>query len=260
MTDRGCRAPRVAMFLALVMPAACSQEPAEQTSEAAQDQWAGARADCRDEVVAAFERRKTSPRPYREETIATGDNWTYRETIEFVPPDRMRLSANMGWLMHTYYVRIGPRAWANWTPFPWGWGEEYPDPRLMQMKLGASADAAAALNLPPPVYACLGRVAFAGTAYLGYRVRLENAIVAMSFNGATRETRDRELERKLAQMPQKWRTVLVDPESRLPAYAIVAEQDQLDNPSSKVRYTYPNAIDITPPLWCRLGLCRSIAR
>src|SRR5215472_16686921 len=176
MTDHGLRARRITMFFALVMLAACSQESAEQdisgatqTAKSAPDQSTGAGADCRDEVLAAFRQLKTSDRPYREETTTTIDGRTYRETVEFVPPDQVRLSGNFGWVMHAYYVGIGPRAWANWSPFPWGWSEEGPDARLIQMKLAANADYAAVLNVPPPVYACLGRVKFKGMAYLGYR-------------------------------------------------------------------------------------------
>jgi len=264
MTDHGLRARRITMFFALVMLAACSQESAEQdisgatqTAKSAPDQSAGAGADCRDEVLAAFRQLKTSDRPYREETTTTIDGRTYRETVEFVPPDQVRLSGNFGWVMHAYYVGIGPRAWANWSPFPWGWSEEGPDARLTQMKLAANADYAAVLNVPPPVYACLGRVKFKGMAYLGYRSRVERMVARVVFDGAARETRDRELERKLARMPEEWRTVLVDPASKLPAYEIVAQQNQLGDPRSKVQYTYPRAIDIAPPLWCRLGLCGS---
>jgi hypothetical protein len=269
MTDRRLRARLVGTSLAVVMLSACSEEPAEQesgssaarkTSEPAQEQQAAAREDCRDEVAAAFERRKTSGRPYREETTVTTDRRTFHETVEFVPPDQMRLSNNSIWIMNEYYIRIGQRAWANWTPFPWGWREEYADPRFIQMKLRASDDFAAVLNVPPKVYECLGRVEFEGTAYLGYRARRERRIITFAPNGALSETRKRELDRKLEQMPQEWRTIFVDPESRLPAYELVAQENQLGNPSSKVRYTYPNNIDIEPPLWCRLGLCRSVSR
>jgi hypothetical protein len=266
LTDRGLLGRLVRLSLALVMLSACSQQPAEQesdisgarkTSEPAQEQRADAGVDCRDEVVAAFERLKASGRPYRKETAVTLGRRTYSETVEFVPPDQMRLSDNSRWIMNAYYIRIGQRAWANWSPFPWGWSEDYPDPRFMQMKLGAVADFAAVLNISPPVYECLGRIEFEGTAYLGYRARLEKVVLTF---GALSERREPELDRKLGQMPQEWRTIFVDPESRLPAYELVAQEDQLGNPSSKVQYVYPNNIDIELPLWCRLRLCRSVRR
>jgi hypothetical protein len=107
------------------------------------------------------------------------------------------------------------------------------------------------------VFECLGEVEFKGTAYLGYRTRLEKriAIIAM---GPLSDSRERELDRKLRQKPQEWRTVFVDPQSTLPAYDLVAQENQLDNPSRKVWYTYPNGIKIEPPLWCRVGLCGSV--
>jgi hypothetical protein len=74
------------------------------------------------------------------------------------------------------------------------------------------------------------------------------------------ESRQQELSSKLQQMPQEWRTVFVDPESTLPAYDLVAQENQLDSPRNKVRYTYPNNISIEPPIWCRIGLCRSVLR
>jgi transposase len=40
---------------------------------------------------------------------------------------------------------------------------------------------------------------------------------------------------------------------------VLAQENQLGNPNSKVRYTDPRSINITPPLWCRLGLCNSVS-
>jgi hypothetical protein len=78
-----------------------------------------------------------------------------------------------------------------------------------------------------------------------------------TFNGTLSEAQKRELDRMRQQMPQEWRTVFIDPGSRFPAYELVAQENQLSHPSLKRRYTYPN-INIGPPLWCRLGLCRSV--
>ena len=268
MTDRAFRARLVGTCLALVVLSACSQEPAEQdsatsdarkTSGPAPEKRAATREDCRNEVAAAFERLKTPGRPYREEATATAEGQTFRETVEVVPPDQMRLSDQFGWITHEYYIRIRQRAWANWSPFPWGWREEYPDLRFVQMKLRTSDAFAAVPNVPPPVYACLGTVEYEGTAYLGYRARAEQSIIVATVNGTLSEAQKREIDRMRQQMPREWRTVFVDPESRLPAYDLLARENQLGNPTSKVRYTYPD-INIEPPLWCRLGLCRSVRR
>lgn len=230
---------------------------ARETSAPAQQQQDTARRDCREEVAAAFRRLKTSGRPYRKETTVTVDQRTYRETVEFVPPDRMRLSDNGIWIMSGYYIWIGQRAWANWSPFPWGWREDYADPRFMQMKLADSAESATAANVPAPATECLGKVEFDGTAYLGYRARVDKKIVmVVPPGGALSDTQKRELARIAEHTPQEWRTVFVDPQSALPVYELVAQANQLGNPSVKVRYAYPSSINIAPPLWCRLASCR----
>ena len=102
--------------------------------------------------------------------------------------------------------------------------------------------------LPGNVFECLGRVEFEGTVYLGYHHRFERSIIVEMAPSASSETRQQELSRK----PQEWRTVLVDRDSMLPAYDLVSQEYQLDNPRDKVEYTYPNNIKIAPPLWCRL--------
>ena len=115
MADRGVHATLVRTFLALVMLSACSQEPAEQesdVSEPAQKQRAGAQVDCRDEVVAAFELLKTSGQPYRKETISViNDQLTSHETVEFLPPDRMREITSYGVL-----GRSNSASTATWSP------------------------------------------------------------------------------------------------------------------------------------------------
>src|SRR5262245_40971645 len=53
--------------------------------------------NCRDEVAAAFERLRTSGRPYRKEmVIIVSDQQTYRQIAEYVPPDRMREITTIG--------------------------------------------------------------------------------------------------------------------------------------------------------------------
>jgi len=220
---------------------------------------------CRDEVTAAFDRLRTSGRPYRKEVMsdvsgysAAGDRQIFHGTAEFLPPDRMRESYYIttngvaGWTDAT--VRVGQRVWSNWGPFFWGWREW--EPILLRGAQSVLAD------IPVPadaVFECLGRIEFEGTPYLGYRTRIDRMItVIVPHNGTLSDARQQELARKFQQMPQEWRTVFVDPQSALPAYDLAAQKDQLDNPTRKVQYTYPNIIKIGPPVWCLLGLCRSI--
>lgn len=74
----------------------------------------------------------------------------------------------------------------------------------------------------------------------------------MSFSLLPPSPRSQEEEQKLLsklrQMPQEWRTVFVEWPSMLPAYDLVAEENQLDNPRSSVHYTYPDKIKVEPPL------------
>jgi hypothetical protein len=62
------------------------------------------------------------------------------------------------------------------------------------------------------------------------------------------EQDQQELMSEFEQMPQYWRTIFLDWRSALPAHDLVAEQNQLDNPRSKVQYTYPGGIKIEPPV------------
>jgi hypothetical protein len=273
MADWGFHPMLVWTSLAVVMLSACSQEPAEQ-------ERAGARVDCRDEVAVAFERLKTSGRPYRKETssvISDQYQLTSHETAEFLLPDRMREITSYGVLAYGNHetIRVGQRAWLNEGAWPWGWREWDPRPaddllaRLqtiaaddvparMRMIFAAAGRDSAAVRflplqdrpvLPGDVFECLGRVEFEGTVYLGYRVRFDRVELALA--PASSETKQQELSRK----PQEWRTVFVDPQSMLPAYDLVSQENQLDNPKDKARYTYPNNIKIEPPLWCWVGLC-----
>jgi hypothetical protein len=220
---------------------------------------------CRDEVAAAFDRLMTSGRPYRKEvTSDVGDpsapdrRQIFHGTAEFLPPDRTRESYYIttngvaSWTDKT--IRVGERVWSNWGPFFWGWREW--EPILLRGAQSVLAD------VPVPadaVVECLGRAEFEGTAYLGYRSRLNRAFaMIVPHNGELSDARRRELEGKLQQLPQEWRTVFVDTQSGLPAYDLAAQANQLDNPSRKVQYTYPNHINIGPPIWCLLGLCGSI--
>ena len=52
----------------------------------------------------------------------------------------------------------------------------------------------------------------------------------------------------LREAPPKWRTVLVDRETGLPAYDIITLTSELDSPTLKTRHTYPRRLAIEPPV------------
>jgi hypothetical protein len=219
-----------------------------------------ASADCRDEVVAAFERLRNSGRPYRKEvTWVISDQQTSHATLEFLPPDRMREITTNGVPGYGAFqtIRVGQRAWTKMGIWPWSWREW--DPGSMQTALEKGKDFSALSDHPIPadaVFACLGRVEYRGTAYLGYRTRFDRVILTVTLpDAASSEAQQQELLRKLQDMPREWRTVFVDPERMLPVYDLVAEENQLDSPRRQVQYNYPDRIRIEPPIWCSMGLC-----
>jgi len=219
-------------------------------------------ADCRDEVAAAFERLRNSGRPYRKEvTRVISDQQAFHGTVEFLPPDRMREITSNGVPGYGIVeaIRVGQRAWLGGGIWPWTWREL--DPGTVQMVLEQGKDFSTLSDQPiaaDAVFECLGRVEYEGTAYLGYRARLDRARAIVTFtlpDAASSEAQQQELSRKLEQMPQDWRTVFVDPERMLPVYDLVARENQLDRPTNKAQYAYPNRIRIEPPIWCSIGLC-----
>lgn len=205
---------------------------------------------CRDEVAAAFERLRTSGRPYRKETVyIVRDQQTYRETAEFVPPDRMRQVTSYGvsGSATVEFIRVGARAWDREWSQRWRWREWEPGLAQDIYRRGAGMDVSVWPDRAVPenaVFECLGRVVFKGTAYIGYRAKLDKSIVTI---GPVSKEDHQKLLSKFQQMPQLWRTVFLDWRSTLPAHDLVAEENQLDNPASKVEYTYPGDIKIDPP-------------
>jgi hypothetical protein len=205
------------------------------------------RVNCRDEVAAAFERLRTSGRPYRKEmAIIVSDQQTYHQIAEYLPPDRMREITTIGAAGYgtVELIRIGARAWSNET----GWREWEPGTTQLIYGRGAGMDVSVWPDRAVPektVFECLGKVEFRGTAYIGYRAKLDKSIVTL---GALSEEDRQKLVSKLQQMPQEWRTVFLDSQSALPAHDLIAAENQLDNPRSKVEYTYPRDIKIEPPV------------
>jgi hypothetical protein len=201
---------------------------------------------CRDEVAAAFERLRTSSRPYRKETTSVvrvpGHEGTFRQLAEFLPPDRMRLKSD-GLDGYRWFetILVGETMWTNELTFlgllPWGWQVTGVGPLLLSGDLDHDVRA-----VPAAPFECLGTVEFGGATYIGYRTRSD-------------ETKPQQMALQ-KMLLHEWRTVFVDPQSTLPAYDLVTPENELDSPRNKVRYIYPNDITIEPPVWCRLGLCR----
>jgi hypothetical protein len=154
--------------------------------------------NCRDEVAAAFERLRTSGRPYRRETtFVVSDQQTYRETAEYLPPDRMREITDRGIRGDetSEVIRVGARAWDRKWSKRWSWHEWKPGEAQEIFGGSQGMDFSIWPDRVVPErheFACLGRVVFKGTAYVGYRARLPKAIVSFSTSRAPPSEQDQQ--------------------------------------------------------------------
>lgn len=214
-------------------------------------------ADCRGEVEAAFQKLEKPDRPYRSE-VTMG---TYRETIEFIPPDRVRrivdtanwmqaIPGSANWVRRFLAYLAGPDPIETiqigdrtWTHVKTKWLEYQSAPKISPT------------GFPPlettseTTFACLEAVAFEGKMYVGYQVsfRPTRGAVVVERGASMSKTQEEEIAKAVKQAPPIWRTVLVDRETGLPANHIISDTNQLDRPTSTTRYTYPNDLTIEPP-------------
>jgi hypothetical protein len=213
-----------------------------------------ASADCRGEVEAAFQRLEMSDRPYRSEMTIQN----HRETIEFIPPDRVRRVDSSDWASALQFnflqrilayfagpdpietIQIGSRTWTHVNK---KWLEYEAAPKIFPTGLPPLE------TTPETTFACLEAVAFEGKTYAGYQISFRPTQTAMVVASGTRVSKmqEEEISKALKQAPPLWRTLLVDRETGLSAYQIMADTNQLDAPISKIRFTYPRDFTIEPP-------------
>lgn len=176
-------------------------------------------ADCGSKVEDAFQRLKTSGRPYRIETET--DQPGNVSIFEVVPPDRMRLKHRIkegdDWFE---LVRVGNRVWLQEDALP-------------SDTVGVFDDHMKRLGRPFGAFECLGPVKFSGKTYTGYRTYHLEFLV---------QPGQQHTERRY------WRTVLVDRKTGSLAYEIASPDKHLDKLKSRKHYTYPDRIIIDPPV------------
>jgi hypothetical protein len=190
-------------------------------------------------VTAAFKRLKTPGLPYRRETVRVYNGQAeFHMTQEVIPPDRTRTITYTSDPSYTSEViDIGDRTWARWPRRNEGWSEV--KAKAVRIRVVSKYEGA---------FACLGPVEFDGKAYIGYRARAAELFVLDVLRPQDQKTLQEDLA-AVRHMPQPWRTVLLDASSLLPAYDLLAQENQLDNPSmSSEHYTYPDDITIEPPI------------
>jgi hypothetical protein len=101
---------------------------------------------------------------------------------------------------------------------------------------------------PETTFTCLGTVVFEDKTYDGYRTSFPRVVVSVVMLGQSKKQEEERLEKLVRREPPLWRTILVDRQTRLPAYQIGALADQLDRPAWRTQYTYPGDITIEPPV------------
>jgi hypothetical protein len=180
--------------------------------------------DCTKDVVAAFEKQRTS-KAFRVEFSQPSAEGDVHMTIDYMPPDRMlQTVTSPAFPGEQQTMLVGNRAFAGTS----GSFEEL----LPQFTQSIVAEVQQAVGAPPKDlgrFECLGSVRFDDRDLVGYRI-----------GNAVPEAGD----------PSKVlaRTVYVDPGTGLPAYNVVAALSGAGEPVLKVKYSYPADIEIVAPV------------
>ncbi len=180
-------------------------------------------ADCTADVVAAFEKQRTSKafRVAMQQPTAEG---LADMTVDYMPPDKMLQTVKSPAMPGDQQTMlVGSRAFAGSS----GAFEEL----LPQFTQSIVAEVATAVGAPSKnigTFECLGTSAFEGKEFLGYRT-------------SGKDQPGTAPEKMLA------RTIFVDPASGLPAFNVVASISGKDEPVMKVAYSYPTDMKIEIP-------------
>lgn len=173
--------------------------------------------DGKSEVEAAFTSQHKAP--WRTETSGTSDTGiTQSQIFDYQPPDRMYRKVVSG-DESVETIAVGKTAWTN---VKGAWEEmkaELAHVVTSHLK-GAIAPAQVAVE-----FKCLDKVTYDGKSYLGFQT------VPETVEGKT-----------LA------RTILLDPETKRPAFNIISAPDLSGDPLMKESYSYPADIKIESPL------------
>ncbi|PPC84927.1 MAG: hypothetical protein CTY31_07515 [Hyphomicrobium sp.] len=177
--------------------------------------------DCTKDVLAAFEKQRTS-KAFRVAMTQPTAEGPVDMTVDYLPPDKM-LQTVVGKHMpgEQQTMLVGDRAFAGSS----GAFEEL-QPHLTQSIV---SEVRAALDAPPSnlgTYLCVGKQTFDGKEYVAYRTQTPEPVAADAMA----------------------RTIYVDAASGLPMLNIVAKASNTNEPVVKVTYSYPTDIEIVAPV------------
>ena len=181
--------------------------------------------DCTKDVVAAFEKQRTS-KAFRVAMVQPTAEGPADMTVDYIPPGKMLQtvkSAAMAGIQQT--MLVGSRAFAGSD----GAFEELL-PQFTQSIVAEVADALGSPGRSIGTFECAGKMTFDGKEQLAYR-SLDKASQANT-----------EPDKMLT------RTIFVDPASGLPMYNVVATVSGIGEPVMKVTYSYPADVVIEAPV------------
>jgi hypothetical protein len=182
-------------------------------------------ADCKDEVVAAFDKQRKSP-AFRVNMAQPTAEGPVEVTVDYQPPSKMLQTVTGGNMPGEQQTLLdGDHAYSgnNGT-----WEELLP-----QFTQSIVAEFRTAVGQAPQIlgeFECLGKTQFEGKEYLGYRTKLTDEQIKSAGNAGT-----------------VTRTLYVDPAKGLPAFNVVAALKSDTPPVMKAVYSYPTDVVIEAP-------------
>ncbi|MBN9291767.1 MAG: hypothetical protein J0H36_11800 [Hyphomicrobium denitrificans] len=179
-------------------------------------------ADCSKDVLAAFEKQRTS-KVFRVEFSQPSAEGEVHMVIDYMPPDKMLQTVTSPAMPgEQQTMLIGNRAYA-------GSGGAFEE-LLPQFTQSIIAEFASAVGEPKNLgdFECVGNLKIDDQDFVAYRLAEKAA------EGADPST-------------VMARTVYVDPASGKPAYNIIAALGGSAPPALKVKYSYPTDVEIVAP-------------
>ncbi len=196
-------------------------------------------ADCAPEVTAAFEKQRKT-KGFRMSAETKGDQGPVAMQVDYVLPDRMHQTVR-----HPSHkepletIAIGRWAWGTM-----GGGWEELQPQFAQAVTAHMRQTLAEPIQTPTPFTCLGKVAYDGKDYIGYR----SSDQAPASQATAPPDKGPGAATAAAASTALARTVYVDPVTGLPIYNIVAETTPGKEPVFKGVFSYPADIKIDAPL------------
>jgi hypothetical protein len=183
--------------------------------------------DCAKDVKAAFEKQRTVG-SYRAVTRQASPEGELVNTVDYVAPDKMHNTVVAPGQPHPLEtIAIGRWAWANQGG---GWQELQPQ-FAQSVTSHVTATLGTAIGVGE-VYVCSGKITRDGRTYTAYQTTPKLAVAGRP---------------ESAENPVLARTILVDPDTGLPAFNIVGSPKAEADPVMAVAYSYPKDLKIEAP-------------